>query len=70
MDIETGVEVDNKCFFLTNLALICGTMMVSFVLDAIPVNATVWSSLSNAIVDEHKELLSGVLLRSMDDCSC
>ncbi|GFT80416.1 transposable element Tc1 transposase [Trichonephila clavipes] len=60
MCIGAGVLIDSRSSFLTNLASICGTMMAEFVPGAMPVNGTFWSALSNATVDEHPELWSGV----------
>ncbi|GFX66741.1 transposable element Tc1 transposase [Trichonephila clavipes] len=39
---------------------ICGTMMAEFVSGSMPVNGAFRSALSNATVDEHPELWSGV----------
>lgn len=36
-----------RLIFLTHTALIFGTMMIAFLLDAMPVNATFWSALLN-----------------------
>ncbi|GFT99364.1 hypothetical protein TNCV_76801 [Trichonephila clavipes] len=45
---------------LTNPASICGTMMAEFESGSMPVNGAFRSVLSNATVDEHPELWSGV----------
>ncbi|GFU47847.1 transposable element Tc1 transposase [Trichonephila clavipes] len=50
----------SRSSFLTNPASICGTMMAEFVSGAMPVNGTFRSALSNATVDEHPEIWSGV----------
>ena len=42
--------------FYMNLASVCGTMMVAFVLSAIRVNSAFHNVLSNDIVAEHLEL--------------
>ena len=70
MNTEPGGLIDNKLSFLTNPALICGTMMAAYVLDAMPVNIAFHSVLSNVIVAEHLELWSGVRFRIIDDLSC
>ena len=46
-------------YFQMNHASICGTMITAFVLDAIVVNTALHSALSNDIVAENPELLSG-----------
>ncbi|GFU68635.1 transposable element Tc1 transposase [Trichonephila clavipes] len=60
MCIGVGVPDWQQVVFLTNPASICGTMMIEFVSGAMPVNGTFRSALSNATVDEHPELWSGV----------
>ncbi|GFW78020.1 hypothetical protein TNCV_134901 [Trichonephila clavipes] len=60
MCIGTGVLIGSRSSFLTNPASICGTMMAEFVSGAMPMNGRFRSALSNATVDEHPELWSGV----------
>ncbi|GFX59050.1 transposable element Tc1 transposase [Trichonephila clavipes] len=55
-----GMLIGSRLCFLTNPASICGTMMAEFVSGSMPVNDTFRSALSNATVDEHPELGSGV----------
>ncbi|GFW01231.1 uncharacterized protein TNCV_4514301 [Trichonephila clavipes] len=50
MSTEPGKLIGIKLSFQMNHASICGTMMVTFVLDAMPVNAAFQSALSNDIV--------------------
>lgn len=45
-------------------------MMIVFMLDDMPVNATFWSALVKVILDEHPELWSGLRLCTIDDFSC
>ncbi|GFX95846.1 transposable element Tc1 transposase [Trichonephila clavipes] len=49
-----------QVIFLTNPASICGTMLAEFESGSMPVNGAFRSALSNATVDEHPELWSGV----------
>ena len=51
-------------------ALICGTMMATFMLDAVPVNTTFRSALLKVIIKEHSEIFLGVRMRIMDDLNC
>ncbi|GFW43663.1 hypothetical protein TNCV_4770121 [Trichonephila clavipes] len=60
MCIGAGVLIGSRLSFLTNPTSICGTMMAEFVSGSMPVNGAFRSALSNAIVDEHPELWSGV----------
>ncbi|GFW88937.1 transposable element Tc1 transposase [Trichonephila clavipes] len=60
MCIGAGVLIGSRSSFLTNPASICGTMMAELVSGSMPVNGTFRSALSNATVDEHPELWSGV----------
>ncbi|GFX30757.1 hypothetical protein TNCV_1181351 [Trichonephila clavipes] len=60
MCIGAGVLIGSRSSFLTNPASICGTMIAEFVSGTKPVNGTFRSALSNATVDEHLELWSGV----------
>ncbi|GFW88578.1 uncharacterized protein TNCV_828471 [Trichonephila clavipes] len=70
MNTEPGGLIGNKLFFLTNPALICGTTMAAFVLDAMPVNAPFQNTLSNVILDKHPDIWSEVRLRIIVDLSC
>ncbi|GFY02762.1 hypothetical protein TNCV_3506421 [Trichonephila clavipes] len=70
MDTEPGGLNGNKLSFLTNLALIGGTMMSVLVLDDMPVNIAFQSALSNVIAAEHPELCFGVRFHIIDDVSC
>ncbi|GFW92166.1 transposable element Tc1 transposase [Trichonephila clavipes] len=60
MCIGAGVLIGSRSSFLTNPASICGTMMAEFESGSMPVNGAFRSALSNATVDEHPELWSGV----------
>ncbi|GFV69379.1 transposable element Tc1 transposase [Trichonephila clavipes] len=60
MCIGAGVLIGSRSSFLTNPASICGTMMAEFESGSMPVNGAFRSVLSNATVDEHPELWSGV----------
>ncbi|GFT25861.1 hypothetical protein TNCV_1518231 [Trichonephila clavipes] len=60
MCIRAGVLIGSRSSFLTNPASICGTMMAEFESGSMPVNGAFRSALSNATVDEHPELWSGV----------
>ncbi|GFX26212.1 hypothetical protein TNCV_3707501 [Trichonephila clavipes] len=60
MCIGADVLIGSRSSFLTNPASICGTMMAEFVSGSMPVNGAFRSALSNATVDEHPELWSGV----------
>ena len=64
---ESGKLIGTKLSFQMNYASVCGTMMSTFVLDAMPVNAAFQSAISNDIVAEHLELWSGVRFCIMDD---
>ena len=44
--------------------------MAAFILDDMPVNDDFYSALSNDIVAEHPDLLSGMRFRIMDDPIC
>ncbi|GFU75057.1 HTH_Tnp_Tc3_2 domain-containing protein [Trichonephila clavipes] len=50
MSTEPGKLIGTKLSFQMNHVSICGTMMATFVLDAMPVNAAFQSALSNDIV--------------------
>ncbi|GFX88843.1 uncharacterized protein TNCV_2575501 [Trichonephila clavipes] len=50
MSTEPDRLIDTKLSFQMNYASICGTMMVKFVLDAMPVNTAFQSALWNDIV--------------------
>ncbi|GFT36170.1 hypothetical protein TNCV_4778081 [Trichonephila clavipes] len=60
MCIGAGMLIGSRSSFLTNPASICGTMMVEFESGSMPVNGAFLSALSNATMDEHPELWSGV----------
>ncbi|GFX66332.1 hypothetical protein TNCV_343061 [Trichonephila clavipes] len=60
MSTEPGKLIGTKLSFQMNHASIYGTMMVAFVLDAIPMNSAIQSALSNEIVAERPELWFGV----------
>ncbi|GFV12581.1 transposable element Tc1 transposase [Trichonephila clavipes] len=60
MCIGAGVLIGSRSSFLTNPASICGTIMAEFESGSMPVNGAFRSALSNATVDEHPELWSGV----------
>ncbi|GFT13255.1 hypothetical protein TNCV_4077101 [Trichonephila clavipes] len=60
MCIGAGVLIGSRSSFLTNPASICGTMTAEFESGSMPVNDAFRSALSNATVDEHPELWSGV----------
>ncbi|GFV80587.1 hypothetical protein TNCV_4617491 [Trichonephila clavipes] len=60
MCIAAGVLIGSRSSFLTNPASICGTMMAEFESGSMPVNGAFRSALSNATVDEHPGLWSGV----------
>ncbi|GFX41126.1 hypothetical protein TNCV_2218241 [Trichonephila clavipes] len=60
MCIGAGVLIGSRSSFLTNPASICGTMMAELESGSMPVNGAFRSALSNATVDEHPELWSGV----------
>ncbi|GFT37449.1 transposable element Tcb1 transposase [Trichonephila clavipes] len=51
-------------------ASICETMMTTFVLDAMPVNAAFQDALSKNIVALHQKLWFGVRSRNMEDPIC
>lgn len=71
MHIETDVQIVNKMFYLVNLALICGTIMTTFLLNAMSVNATLRTALSKVIVvDEHRDLWSRMRFLYRDDHRC
>lgn len=53
MDIETGMQIGSKLFYLKNPALICGTIMPVFMLNAELLNAIFRRAMSNVIEDEH-----------------
>ena len=56
MSREPSKLIGNKLTFQIDHASICGTMMSTFLLDAMTVNAAFQSALSNDIVAEHPEL--------------
>ncbi|GFV60770.1 hypothetical protein TNCV_1780741 [Trichonephila clavipes] len=60
MCIGAGVLIGSRSSFMTNPASICGTVMAEFVSGSMPVNGVFRNALSNATVDEHPELWSGV----------
>ena len=60
MNTEPGKLIGAKLSFEMTHASICGTIMATFVLDA----------LSNNIVAEHPELWSGMQFRIMDNPIC
>ena len=62
--------IGTKLSFQMNYASICGTMLATFVLDAVPVNVAFQSTFSTDIVAEHLELWSEVRFRIMDDPIC
>ncbi|GFS59413.1 uncharacterized protein TNCV_3725521 [Trichonephila clavipes] len=70
MSTESGKLISIKLSFQMNHASICGTMLATFVLDSMPVNAVFQSALSNDIVVKHPELCFGVGFRMMDDSIC
>ena len=67
MSAEPGKLISTKLSFHMSHALVCGTMMSAFVLDAMPMNAAIQSTLSNDTVAEHTKLWSEVRFRIMDD---
>ena len=67
MSTEPSKFIGTKLFFQMNHALICGTLLPAFVLDAMPVNAAFQIALSNDIVAEHRKLWSGMRFRIMDN---
>ena len=70
MSTELGKLIGIKLSFQMNHDSICGTMMAVFILDAMPVNVSFQSALSNDIMAEHPELWSGVRFRIMNDSIC
>ncbi|GFW35680.1 transposable element Tcb2 transposase [Trichonephila clavipes] len=56
MSTEPGKLIGTKLSFQMNPASICGTMMVTFVLDTMPVNAAFQRALSNDIMALHPKL--------------
>ncbi|GFY28601.1 transposable element Tcb1 transposase [Trichonephila clavipes] len=67
MSTDPDKLIGTKLSFQMNRGSLCGTLRAAFVLDAMPVNATFQSALSNDIVAEHSELWFGVRFRIMDD---
>ena len=60
MSNKPGKRICTELSFQMNDASIFGTMMASFVLDAMPINAAFHSALSNDIVAENSELWSNL----------
>ena len=56
MSTELGKLIGTKMSFQMNHTSVCWTMMVAFMLDAMPVNAAFQSALSDDTVAEHPEL--------------
>lgn len=56
INIEADIQIGIKSLILMNPALICGTIVTAFVLDAMLVNDTIQKALSIIIEGKHTEL--------------
>ncbi|GFV32855.1 hypothetical protein TNCV_4685631 [Trichonephila clavipes] len=60
--MNTETDISHKLSFLRNPALICGTIMTAFVLNAMPGNAFFQSAFSNIIMARQPDIwLGGVI---------
>ena len=62
MTTEPGKLNDTKVSFQMNHASISGTLMATYMVDTVPINAVFQSVLSNNIVAKHQYMVSGVIL--------